>query len=355
MNVDRQAHAYDREAWSRRANELRARLPISKVVGRVVELKKAGREFVGLCPFHNENTPSFTINDKKGFAHCFGCGAHHDAIGFVMARQGLEFRAAVELLEAESGLSHLARARPAPPAPKVEQRGDRDKAEAIQRIWREARHDPIVARYLEGRGIAPPASYGIGDRALNGGWPEDLRFHPELWHGLERRRMPAMVAAMRRADGALAAVHRTYLKVTGRTVSKAGTASDKRMLGEPAGTVIRLAEFADCMLGGEGIETSLSAMQLFRRAGLAFGSRANMAAVEPPFVCSDFIYAADRNKAHADPKRSRVGEAAAWQAAKAFGLGRSVAVKVPALPEGATGDFNDLLRLRQQRQLSEVA
>ena len=79
--------------------ELRARLPVSHVVGRVVRLIRAGpSEFKGLCPFHKEKTPSFTVNDDKGFFHCFGCGAHGDAIGFLMQHDGLDFRAGVERL-----------------------------------------------------------------------------------------------------------------------------------------------------------------------------------------------------------------------------------------------------------------
>ena len=360
MRTDVQSVAYDREAWSRRANEIRVRLLVSKVVGRVVALKKTGKEFTGLCPFHNERTPSFTVNDAKGFYHCFGCGAHGGAIDFVRQRQGLDFKAAVELLESENGLRSLQAARPAPPPSKVRQREDVDKAEAVRRIWRagvEIRSGSPVDLYLRGRGLVPPAEYGIGDPAANAGWPIDLRFVPELWHGLEKRRLPGMIAAMRRS-GALTAVHRTYLQVTGVGVAKAGTARDKAMFGDVPGACILLGPVADRMIGGEGIETSLSAMQLYRRSGLAFGARAAMATVEPPFECSDFIYAADRNKAHRDPKKSRVGEAAAWKGARAFGVGRTVAVKVPKLPAGQdTGDFNDhlLARLREQGQAAGAA
>lgn len=351
MRTDRQSEAAYRERWQQRANIVRERLTVSGVVGRVVTLKKASREWIGLCPFHNEATPSFTVNDAKGFAHCFGCGWHGNAISFVMQRQGLPFKEAVELLESENGLRHLQAARPAPPAPKVEQTVDRKKAEAVRRIWSQTvtiEPGSPVDRYLRGRALVPPADYGFADQAMNGGWPTDLRFHAALWHADLKREIPAMVAAMRRPDGSLTAVHRTYLKVTGVGVTKAGTGRDKMMLGESRGTIIRLALDAEAMVAGEGIETSLSAMQLFRRAGFAFGSRGNMAVVEPPFACSDFIYAADRNKAHADRSRSRVGEAAAWTGAKAFGSGRRVQVKIPALPDGQLGDFNDLLIARQR-------
>jgi DNA primase len=84
--------------------ELRNRLSISQVVGRRVRLQKRGREHTGLCPFHNEKTPSFTVSDDKSFFHCFGCGAHGDVVGFVMRSEGLPFPEAVERLAREAGL-----------------------------------------------------------------------------------------------------------------------------------------------------------------------------------------------------------------------------------------------------------
>ena len=84
--------------------ELRARTGLSDVVARRVKLQRRGREHVGLCPFHNEKTPSFTVSDEKGFFHCFGCGAHGDAVGFAMRTDGLSFLEAVEKLAAEAGL-----------------------------------------------------------------------------------------------------------------------------------------------------------------------------------------------------------------------------------------------------------
>ena len=85
--------------------ELRNRITISEVIGRKVTLKRKGREYAGLCPFHNEKTPSFWVNDQKNFFHCFGCGAHGDAIGFTMRIEGLTFPDAVEKLAHDAGLA----------------------------------------------------------------------------------------------------------------------------------------------------------------------------------------------------------------------------------------------------------
>jgi hypothetical protein len=77
---------------------LRASVDLAEVVGRYVRLKPNGREFHGLCPFHDERSPSFTVNPAKGFVHCFGCGAHHDVVGFVMRIANVDFLAACEQL-----------------------------------------------------------------------------------------------------------------------------------------------------------------------------------------------------------------------------------------------------------------
>ena len=85
-------------------SELRDRLTLSEIVGRKVRLTRAGREFKGCCPFHKEKTPSFTVNDDKHFYHCFGCGAHGDAVEFVMQQDNLSFIEAVETLAAQAGM-----------------------------------------------------------------------------------------------------------------------------------------------------------------------------------------------------------------------------------------------------------
>jgi DNA primase len=85
-------------------DELRARLPVSEVVGKRVKLKRAGREWKGLSPFQQEKTPSFTVNDQKGFYYDFSSGRHGDIIGFLMETEGVGFTEAVERLAAMAGL-----------------------------------------------------------------------------------------------------------------------------------------------------------------------------------------------------------------------------------------------------------
>jgi DNA primase len=88
-------------------DELRHRISLAEVVGRRVKLVRHGREFTGLCPFHKEKTPSFSVVEEKGFYHCFGCGAHGDVIGFVMQTENLTFPEAVEQLAHKAGLEVL--------------------------------------------------------------------------------------------------------------------------------------------------------------------------------------------------------------------------------------------------------
>ena len=85
--------------------DLRQRVPLSDIIGRRVKLIRKGRRFSGLCPFHSEKTPSFSVVDDDGFYHCFGCGAHGDAISFLREMDGLGFVEAVERLAEMAGLA----------------------------------------------------------------------------------------------------------------------------------------------------------------------------------------------------------------------------------------------------------
>jgi DNA primase len=147
-------------------DELRARTSLSALIGRQVKITKAGREWKACCPFHKEKTPSFTINDEKGFYHCFGCGAHGDAIRFLTDARGLPFMDAVKELADAAGL-------PVPAAdPKAREKAERaaslyDVTEAAARWFVEQLGgiDGAGARaYLEKRGISQTAiaKFGFG-------------------------------------------------------------------------------------------------------------------------------------------------------------------------------------------------
>lgn len=84
--------------------QIRMQVPVSDVVRSKVNLTKKGAEYGGLCPFHNEKTPSFTVNNQKRFYHCFGCGAHGDVIGFVMNTSGLSYKEAAIKIAEENGI-----------------------------------------------------------------------------------------------------------------------------------------------------------------------------------------------------------------------------------------------------------
>jgi DNA primase len=136
-------------------DELRARTTLSAVIGPSVKLIKAGREFKACCPFHNEKTPSFTVNDEKGFYHCFGCGAHGDAIRFLTDNRGLQFMDAVKELAGKAGMEI--------PAPDPRAQAKAERAAGLYEIMEEADRwfveqlegvDGSAARaYLQQRGI----------------------------------------------------------------------------------------------------------------------------------------------------------------------------------------------------------
>lgn len=147
-------------------DELRARTVLSSLVGKSVKLTRAGRELKGCCPFHQEKTPSFYVNDEKGFYHCFGCSAHGDAIRWMTDHRGLDFIDAVKELAAAAGLDM-----PARDAATSEQ--DARRARAIEIMARVAafysaemsRFGPVsVHDYVTGRSISPEhvAHFQIG-------------------------------------------------------------------------------------------------------------------------------------------------------------------------------------------------
>src|SRR6476659_7458897 len=137
--------------------ELRARLPVSEVVGRRVKLKRAGREWKGLSPFQQEKTPSFTVNDQKGFYHDFSSGKHGDIISFLMETEGVGFAEAVERLASMAGLALPAAT---PDAAKHEQRRKTlyDVMELATKFFADtlaSRNGAKARGYLGDRAISP--------------------------------------------------------------------------------------------------------------------------------------------------------------------------------------------------------
>ena len=156
--------------------DLLARVDIADVVGRHVRLKKAGQNFLGLCPFHGEKTPSFTVSPSKQFFHCFGCGAHGSAVGFLMDLRGLPYVDAVRELAHEAGVVV-----PESTSDDIATQRRANAANALTEILRQAAdfykqklksaHSAI--NYLKGRGLSgiTAARFGLG-------------YSPDAWQSL---------------------------------------------------------------------------------------------------------------------------------------------------------------------------
>ncbi len=134
-------------------DELRSRVTLSSVIMRTTKLVRAGREWKACCPFHNEKTPSFTVNDEKGFYHCFGCGAHGDVIRWMTDQRGLQFMDAVKELAAEAGME-VPRADPRDAQRAEQQAGLHEVMQAAQDWFRATLDTPDGDRareYLKSR------------------------------------------------------------------------------------------------------------------------------------------------------------------------------------------------------------
>ncbi|PCD03189.1 DNA primase [Sphingomonas spermidinifaciens] len=145
-------------------DELRARTTLSALVGRTVKLQRAGREYRACCPFHNEKSPSFYVNDDKGFYHCFGCGAHGDAIRWMTEQQGLPFIDAVKELAQAAGLDMPEQDRRA--AQKAERARSLHDAMAAAAKWYEDQLWGLggeeARALLDRRGVRPDTARAFG-------------------------------------------------------------------------------------------------------------------------------------------------------------------------------------------------
>jgi hypothetical protein len=304
---------------------LRGRVVLAELVRRHgVKLVRRGREYAGLCPFHNEKTPSFDIVEDQRFFHCFGCGAHGDAIAFLMRADKVDFRAAVEQLA--GGRAAAVATAPSPSdngaslAPIARREKDERNRRIALRMWQDAtpaRGSP-VEKYLRSRGLAlPPAPV--------------LRFAWRCWNREAGRELPAMLARVDDINGEFVGVHRTWLTPDG---GKAALRGPKMSLGRIGGAAVRLAPVAAELAIAEGIESALTAIVadgMPTWSAVASGGMKNL--VLPAEVRVVTIIA--------DHDGNGVGQRAASNAAQRWlGEGRRVRV---ALPPRLGSDINDML------------
>jgi DNA primase len=158
--------------------DLLNRADIVDVVGRFVQLKKAGANYLGLCPFHGEKTPSFTVSPAKQFYHCFGCGAHGNAIGFQMEYGGMGYIDAIKELAASVGMQ-VPESRPRTPEEAAREARETDLYEVMDRTMAfyraELKKTSRAVDYLKGRGLTGEiaARFRIG-------------YAPDDWQGLKQ-------------------------------------------------------------------------------------------------------------------------------------------------------------------------
>ncbi len=305
--------------------ELRRRVRLSDWIGRELELARRGLEFVGLCPFHQEKTPSFTVRDDLGFFHCFGCGAHGDVIEFVRRREQLDFSMAVARLIGAPASRIPAADRATPPSPTgANRRAAEERVRMVgiaRRLWDGAGDlsGTLGENYLRGRGLAPPLS-------------PVLRFAPLCWNRETGRRLPAILARVDGPDGSFIAVHRIWLSGDGR---KADLREPKWSLAPTSGGAVRLAPAGPELAIAEGIENALTIITATGMPAWSVVSKGGFKSVALPAAVRAVLIVADNDaNGHGQAAARSAGERWAAEA-------RRVRFVVP---EGTGEDINDLLR-----------
>ncbi len=147
-------------------DELRTRLSIVDVVGRRVPLTRKGTNYWGCCPFHNEKTPSFSVNEEKGFYHCFGCGEHGDIISFTMKTNNVEFKEAITELASMAGLK-MPDYKPKPEAQIRREESYLEISQKAAALYAQSLFTPdgeVALSYIRKRGFTDEMikKYGIG-------------------------------------------------------------------------------------------------------------------------------------------------------------------------------------------------
>jgi DNA primase len=159
--------------------ELVARADVVEIVGRYVQLKKGGANYMGLCPFHGEKSPSFSVSPSKQFYHCFGCGKNGNAIGFLMEHAGMNFVEAVKDLAQQYGMQ--VPEEDASPQDRARAAQQREKQATLTDVLEKAcdayrkhlKESPRAVEYFKGRGVSGAVARQFG-----------LGYAPEGWHSL---------------------------------------------------------------------------------------------------------------------------------------------------------------------------
>jgi DNA primase len=334
-----------------RVEAAKRRVNLITVIGRSVKLRKETTEHKGLCPFHREKDPSFAVYPDH--YHCFGCGAHGDAIAWLMETERLAFHEAIDILEGGSSISRDVMPLPIA-ASDDDLADDATRIKSAERTW-----DGVIPiggtiseRYLrEHRNIAIPL-------------PATLGHHPacEYWHvpdGATKpmllARFPALVAMVETVDGDFCGVWRIYLREDG--LGRAAVPASKKGQGATAGGAVRLGAPGEDLGIGEGLESTMSAMEL---TGCAIPfwaalSTSGIIGLRLPDLVRRPIVFADNDKPQRNRdgsyRLSRAGEriypgksAAETACSRWRGEGREPSITLPCLP-----DFNDVLAARKGR------
>lgn len=286
---------------------------LSTIIFKYTPLKKRGAEFWGLCPFHKEKTPSFTVNDEKGLFHCFGCNAGGDAIEFIKQIEAVSFREARAILG--NGLNGIGRQHPKTVSKIVNL--DNKNAQIARTLWKRGKpaKGTLAHQYLKNRGI-------------NIDPPPTLRFCPDLYHDPSRKRLPALLAAASDENKKITGIQRIFLDKDG---NKADVSPNKMCLGRIRGAAVRLSPIRAGLVLTEGIEDALTLLEA--RPDLAVWAvlgAPHLATAPVPKSVKRLIIAADNDPA---------GKEAAARAGQAF-VQIIPRVEIARPPEGFK-DFNE--------------
>lgn len=296
-------------------DDLKQRYRLSDVVTMAsVKLTRSRHELVGLCPFHNEKTPSFYVYDAEGVFNCFGCGASGNIIKFVRDTQGVDFLQAVAMITGGD-------IRAVTPAERAvsDAKEKADYTAAALAIWNRAVNyrGTVAEAYAKARGIEAPL-------------PGSIRFAPCRYPS-EVQPRPAMICAAQAVDRSITGIQRIYLKPDGSDRARdVPSGRGKLSLGNVRGSALRLGPVADEVTIVEGPEDGLTLMQQHpeKSVWVSLGT-SNMHNIELPEQVRRVVLAGDNNDA---------GRIAVDRAGEAFiGQGREVSA---IYPDAAFVDWN---------------